>query len=154
MYQISERIKECRRHGCHLLCSAIKRWNMCVHMKGSTKDLTQKKHLASQTLCSAAGSRRFINSAINAKVSPRPRLYGDAGWHIYSICTALMTPCGCNHLISVFHLVKWSTAGRLSTRTGNFLLGFIFLAVFHRVYPFKQMIQQWNDFICVLSVLF
>lgn len=97
-------------------------------MKDSSRDLTQKKHLASQTLCSAAGSWCFLNSAINAKVSSCPPLYGDASWHIYSICTALTTPCGCNHLIGVFHLVKWSSAEWLSTRTKVKLCGgFIFL---------------------------
>ncbi len=124
---MSIHIKESRCHWCHLLCSAIKLWNMCVHMKDSTRAHAQKKHLASPTLCSAAGSWCFINSTINAKVPSRPLLYVDAGWHIYSICTALITPCGCNHLISVIHLVKRSTAGRLSTRTRKFLVDWIIL---------------------------
>lgn len=56
----------------------------------------------------------FINSTINAEVSSRRRLYDDAGWHIYSICTVLMAPCGFDHLIDVFHLVRWSFVGPVS----------------------------------------
>lgn len=51
---------------------------MCAH-KGQHGDLTQKEHLASWALCSAAGSLCFINSTVNAEVSSGPSLCGDAG---------------------------------------------------------------------------
>lgn len=100
--------------------------SQCAHMKDTIRDFTQKKCLSYRTLCSAAGSWRFIITTINAKISPHPLLYGDAGWQVYSICTALMTPCGCNCFRSGFHLGKWSTAKWLSARTAMFLVDILF----------------------------
>lgn len=87
---------------------------MCVLVKDGARDRTQTKRSASPALCSAANPRCCINSAINAKVSSHPRPCGDAALHIYATCTMLKTPCGFNHIINVFHLVKWSSAERLS----------------------------------------
>lgn len=101
-------IKESCWHQYHILCT----W------RAPSDTMHRRKKMASHTLCSAAGSWCFENIPISPGALLICPLYSDAGWHIYSICMALMTPCGCNSLISVFHLVKWSTAESLSTRRG------------------------------------
>lgn len=81
---------------------------------------TERNTWCARLFVAPLGPRCFVNGTINAKVPSCPLLYGDAGWHICSICTLLMTPCGCNHLISVFHLVKWSFAEWFSTQSERY----------------------------------